>query len=233
MRYRALAVPVLVIGLVIVSGAQPPGPADLPKGDTKDESHKGSSFFEYVPQPSIPAGAAEFSIGLEVEFALENGPVVYRVGLTNRTKEDRECVRRSRFPTVRLVLRDALGWIKKAPEALGMRGSSGASALIARESGPGDHHELIALQNGYQRIALANVGQLRMAGCHRSQPELARTIAIRVRRGQHRTRVFDSESVDGRSTLRLKGDARKCSPGEGETGALGVRGRRPPGRPER
>jgi hypothetical protein len=151
MRYRALALPVLVVGLVTIAVGQPPGPRDTPKEGFEKTKDAGPSFFDFVPPRSIPAGAADFSIKLEVEFALENGPVVYRVGLTNRAKEERECVRHTHDGAVRIS--NEPGWVRRAEQPF-------TCMLICGQYGPYRERvragetatELVAVQHLYRSI---------------------------------------------------------------------------------
>lgn len=96
-------------------------------------------------------GPDAFTISLEPEFALENGPVVYRITLTNRTAEHHECWRHTHFDPVRFTRTPS--WVSKPTPAEWAMSISGQYGPYRAQVDAGKSASyFIAVQNAYQRI---------------------------------------------------------------------------------
>lgn len=101
--------------------------------------------------PAAPVGADGFTIHLEPEFALENGPVVYRIRLTNRTAEPRDCFRHTHDRPVRFTRTP--DWNRKpTPDSRRMLISGRFGPYREQVAGGKSTTDLVAVQNWYQRI---------------------------------------------------------------------------------
>jgi hypothetical protein len=119
----------------------------LPTGDGAG----GSEVFGRSAQRPAPIGADAFTIHLDVEFALENGPVVYRIRLRNRTAEPRDCIRHTHNSPVRFTRTP--DWIDKpSPDSWSMSISGRYGPYEEKVEGGKSTTELVAVQNGYQHI---------------------------------------------------------------------------------
>ena len=103
------------------------------------------------PASQGPTGADAWTIHLEPEFALENGPVALRVRLVNRTSETRECWMHTHDDTVFVILKQE--WVSKVQPNEWAYSVSGRYGPFRKEVEANKSiNKLIAIQDGYQRI---------------------------------------------------------------------------------
>jgi hypothetical protein len=155
MRSRAVALAGLAVLMSLAAGQQGV-PERQPEIAVKEQVPKrdGAGGWEILGRaiwPPVPTGADAFTIHLDAEFALENGPVVYRIRLANRTAEPRECIRHTHDSPVRFTRTP--DWIHKpAPNSWSYLITGRYGPYHEQVAGGKNTTELIAVQDGYQRI---------------------------------------------------------------------------------
>jgi hypothetical protein len=160
MRSRVIALAIVAIIISWVAGIQPVS-AQQPDGAAKEQIPKrhgtdGAAGTGQGIQAPAPTGAEAFTIHLDPEFALQNGPVVYRIRLTNRTAEPRDCMRHTHDSPVRFTRTPE--WIHKpSPDSWSMVITGRYGPYEEKVEGGKTTTQLIAVQNWYQRIPSGRV----------------------------------------------------------------------------
>lgn len=144
------------LAAIISFAAGQPRPPEIPPpkvGESKDPDGPGifAPSARAHAQTKAPVGAEGFTIHLDTEIALENGPIVYCIRLENRTSNPGDCLRHSHSSPVRFTRKP--DWVQKPNPSFRIEVIGGSYGPYHEKiEGGKAATQLIAVQERYQRI---------------------------------------------------------------------------------